>query len=193
MWEEVAITHESGRSPGAPCPLSSPATERRHLPSPPRTGKGLPVRHFRGWNAEATDYTYNCGNATRARPRPWKIGGRRDFQEMRGARVAAAPGRGSSRWRPAPPPRGRRRSRAAARELGDGLGLAAGCSRAVQRYFGIVAGARIAQSKWFLGRSFHPPVWSELRLHCICCQVGGPTYWRLRVPGTPWKAGVPPS
>lgn len=59
VWEEVAITHESGRSPGAPCPLSSPAAGRRHLPSPPRTGKGLPVRHFRGRNAEVKDCA--CG------------------------------------------------------------------------------------------------------------------------------------
>ena len=36
---DAAITQESSRPLGTPCPLSSPAAGRRHLPSPPPRGK----------------------------------------------------------------------------------------------------------------------------------------------------------
>lgn len=36
---DAAITQESSRPLGAPCPLSSPVAGRRHLPSPPLHGK----------------------------------------------------------------------------------------------------------------------------------------------------------
>ena len=39
VWGDAAITQESSRPLGTPCPLSSPAAGRRHLPSPPPRGK----------------------------------------------------------------------------------------------------------------------------------------------------------
>lgn len=72
---DAAITQESNRPLGAPCPLSSPAAGRRHLPSPPHCGKSdasgssLPAGTRRKRRAAA-----GVGETAEQRGAPWAEG-----------------------------------------------------------------------------------------------------------------------
>lgn len=114
------------------------------------------MRHFRKWDAEVKSCAWRRGDWDPRETDGRKVEAGGTFGKREALGRLRAPEGTVADGRPAPPPRlagvlGPRRESAA-------TGRAAECPRAVQRYFGIHVGARIAKRKWFLGRSVHPPV-----------------------------------